>query len=204
MDWSQDYVVHDDLFTTEEIKENWQSSRKADWIHGWSSSDGHKEDESSPPFWHVHLGGSDTERTDCTVMLPTWVQSVWSKLNDHNKGMKLLRVYLNGHTAGQPGGIHVDGWTPDQYTFIYYANPDMKPEDAGELILWTPNLNEEQRMISFDTPYAMQLHPEILRTVWPRAGRVLMFDARIPHVARGLNSNSKKLRVSLVFKATKI
>jgi hypothetical protein len=115
-----------------------------------------------------------------------------------------LRVYLNGHTAGQPGGIHVDGWTPDQYTFIYYANPDMKPEDAGELILWTPNLNEEQRMISFDTPYAMQLHPEILRTVWPRAGRVLMFDARIPHVARGLNSNSKKLRVSLVFKATKI
>ena len=43
-------------------------------------------------------------------------------------------------------GIHIDGWTGEQYTVIVYLTPDMKPEDggvlsSGHLILQT---NKEQ------------------------------------------------------------
>ena len=30
----------------------------------------------------------------------------------------------------QSGGIHVDGWTGNQYTVIHYLTPDMTPEDG--------------------------------------------------------------------------
>ena len=40
----------------------------------------------------------------------------------------------------------------------------------------------------------------IVKSYWPRAGRVVLFDARIPHVARAVETD--KFRVSLVFKGT--
>ena len=42
----------------------------------------------------------------------------------------------------------------------------------------------------------------IVKSYWPKAGRVVVFDARIPHVARAVESD--KFRVSLVFKCKKI
>ena len=41
---------------------------------------------------------------------------------------------------------------------------------------------------------------DILRAYWPEAGRVVVFDSRIPHVARSVETD--KFRVSLVFKGT--
>jgi hypothetical protein len=38
----------------------------------------------------------------------------------------------------------------------------------------------------------------IVKSYWPRAGRVVLFDARIPHVARSVEGD--KFRISLVFK----
>jgi ectoine hydroxylase-related dioxygenase (phytanoyl-CoA dioxygenase family) len=39
-----------------------------------------------------------------------------------------------------------------------------------------------------------------VKSYWPRAGRVVLFDGRIPHVARAVETD--KFRVSLVFKGT--
>jgi ectoine hydroxylase-related dioxygenase (phytanoyl-CoA dioxygenase family) len=39
-----------------------------------------------------------------------------------------------------------------------------------------------------------------VKSYWPRAGRVVLFDGRIPHVARSVETD--KFRVSLVFKGT--
>ena len=39
-----------------------------------------------------------------------------------------------------------------------------------------------------------------MKSYWPRAGRVVLFDGRIPHVARSVETD--KFRVSLVFKGT--
>ena len=56
--------------------------------------------------------------------------------------------------------------------------------------------------MSINTPYGLTGSAErnIIKSYWPRAGRVVLFDARIPHVARAVETD--KFRVSLVFKGT--
>ena len=44
-----------------------------------------------------------------------WIQEIWDQVNP---GLKLIRHYLNGHHKHQSGGIHMDGWTGNQYTVI--------------------------------------------------------------------------------------
>ena len=205
-DWTENITVLDDIFSKEEIRDNWIDCNREDWRHGWYSNEDIKKSKSSPPYWHCALGGDDLTRTDVYIE-SNWVQKIWDKilLNSY-KELKLLRVYLNGHTAGQPGGIHIDGWTPDQFTVIYYANPNMTPYDGGALEIWTPNITDEHKAMALDTPYGGPFGPsgpDILKSVWPRPGRVVLFDARFPHCASALTSTSDKFRVSLVFKATK-
>ena len=51
-----------------------------------------------------------------------------------------------------------------------------------------------------NTPYGLNGNPNIniVKSYWPRGGRVVLFDARIPHVARSVEGD--KFRISLVFK----
>ena len=67
-----------------------------------------------------------------------------------------------------------------------------------------PEFSEEEK---FQRDYALQKEKEeksdaknIVKSYWPRAGRVVLFDGRIPHVARSVETD--KFRVSLVFKGT--
>jgi len=167
-----------------------------DWEDGWYSTPQMKEEAKTPGYKHIHLGGSDTEEIDYEIE-QDWVKEIWDKVNP---GAKLLRHYLNGHHAGQSGGIHIDGWTGDQYTVIVYLTPDWRPEDGGSIEFWTPNLNDEMKAMAINTPYGLNGNPNmnIVKSYWPRAGRVVVFDARIPHVARAVEGD--KFRVSLVFK----
>ena len=130
-----------------------------------------------------------------------WVKEIWELVNP---GVKLIRHYLNGHHKGQSGGIHIDGWTGDQYTVIVYLTPDWTPDDGGSIEFWTPNLTDEMRAMAVNTPYGFSGSPEmnIVKSYWPKAGRVVVFDARIPHVARAVEGD--KFRVSLVFKCRKL
>ena len=156
------------------------------------------EEAKTPWYKHITLGGSDTKRIDYEIEQP-WVKEIWDKVNP---GVKLLRHYLNGHGKNQSGGIHVDGWTEGQYTIIVYLTPDWQPEDGGSIEFWTPNLTDEMRAAAHGTPWGLEgeAGKDILRAYSPEAGRVVVFDARIPHVARAVETD--KFRVSLVFKGT--
>ena len=59
------------------------------------------------------------------------------------------------------------------------------------------------RAMAVNTPYGFSGsdQPNIVKSYWPKAGRVVVFDARIPHVARAVEGD--KFRVSLVFKCRK-
>ena len=209
-DWTKNISVSDGLFTKEEIQENWLGCIGEKWKHGWGESE-------SPLYWHVPLTSDmhrwtspsnlyDAARTEICIE-QDWVKNIWNKINVGD--LKFLRIYLNGHTAGQPGGIHTDGASTDQYTIIYYANPDWTPYDGGTIEFWTPNLDEKQKATATDTIYANPMasprdqEPDILRAYWPKPGRVVTFDARIPHCATAVHPMSKKFRVSLVFKCIK-
>ena len=182
----------------EDIKRYYDTAMAMEWKDGWYSSDKMKEEGKTPGYKHIPLGGSDTKRVDYEIEQP-WVKEIWDKVNP---GVKLLRHYLNGHGKNQSGGIHVDGWTEGQYTIIVYLTPDWQPEDGGSIEFWTPNLTDEMRAAAHDTPWGLEgeAGKDILRAYYPEAGRVVVFDARIPHVARAVETD--KFRVSLVFKGT--
>ena len=199
-DWSNAFQSNDGDFTPEQIKKYYDAAMAMDWQDGWYSTPEMKNDGKSPGYKHISLGGSDTERVDYEIE-QDWVKEVWDNINP---GLKLIRHYLNGHGPNQSGGIHLDGWTGNQYTVIVYLTPDMKPEDGGTLELWTPNITDEQKALAINSPYSFNCPQEhdinVLKSFWPRPGRVVVFDARIPHVARAVESD--KFRVSLVFKGT--
>tara|TARA_Y200000002_G_C22569663_1_gene616082 strand:+ start:316 stop:1032 length:717 start_codon:yes stop_codon:yes gene_type:complete len=197
-DWHKTIRASDGTIPEEDIKKYYDIAMKLDWQDGWYSSDEMKKEAKTPGYKHIHLGGSDTSREEYEIE-QDWVKEIWEQVNP---GMKLLRHYLNGHHKGQSGGIHIDGWTADQYTAILYLTPGWEPEDGGTLELWTPNLNDEQKAMAISTPYGLNGDPSknIIKSYWPRAGRVVLFDARIPHVARSVETD--KFRVSLVFKGT--
>ena len=128
-----------------------------------------------------------------------WIQEIWDQVNP---GLKLIRHYLNGHHKHQSSGIHMDSWTGNQYTVIVYLTPDWHPDDGGTIEFWTPNLTDKMRALAINTPYGFGGSPDmnIIKSYWPRAGRVIVFDARIPHVERAVETD--KFKVSLVFKGT--
>ena len=76
----------------------------------------------------------------------------------------------------------------------------MQPEDGGTLDLWTPNFTDDMKAMAINTPYGINGDPivNIVKSYWPREGRVIVFDARIPYTLRSVEGD--KDNVSVVFK----
>ena len=199
-DWSGTFDNYDGAFTPEQIQKYYDIAIDMDWENEWYSTPDMKADKNRVGYKHISLGGSDTERVDYEIE-QDWVKEIWDEINP---GLKLIRHYLNGHGPHQSGGIHVDGWTGNQYTVILYLTPDMTPEDGGALEIWTPNITDEMKAMALNTPFGFgrprENDVEVSKSYWPKPGRYVVLDARLPHVARAVEN--KKFRVSLVFKGT--
>jgi hypothetical protein len=95
-------------------------------------------------------------------------------------------------------------WVGSQYTVIVCLTPDMKPEDGGSLELWTPNLTDKIKALACNTLYTFNAeeenNPDLLYSFWPRPGRQIVFDSRIPYLVRKPENDKTSLR--LVFKGT--
>jgi len=134
----------------------------------------------------------------------TWVREIWEKVSTDD--LKPLSIDVISHTSGQVDDIHIGGLISDEYIIIVHLTPDMQPEDASTIEFWTPNVIAESKEIAQNTPFGFSNHREhskdIVASYWPKPGRMIIFDARIPHVVRALHPTSEKTRVSLVFKAS--
>ena len=125
-----------------------------------------------------------------------WIQEIWDKINP---GVKILSHYL------EMGPLDLSNeWVGSQYTVIVCLTPDLEPEDGGALELWTPNLNDKMKAMACNTLYTFDAEQEynqdILYSFWPMPGRQVVFDSRIPYIARPVNGD--KTCVSIVFKGT--
>ena len=199
-DWHQSFQSSDDTIPEEDIKRYYDIAMNLKWENAWDSTPEMKEESKTPDssFGYKHI-------TLCDKIYTTggnyeieqdWVQEIWDKVNP---GLKLIRHTLIGHHKHQSAGIHMDGWTGNQYTVIVYLTPDWHPDDGGTIEFWTPNLTDKMKALAINTPYGFAGSPDmnIVKSYWPKAGRVVVFDARIPHVARAVQTD--KFRVSLVF-----
>ena len=156
------------------------------WTYGWLASAG----QSSFGHWnHDFLKTKRTNQEDAEhVLLDNAslapIKDLWLQLkSDLLAGHSLVRCYSNAHTFGIDGHPHTDSATPGNYTTICYINPVWKPEWAGETVFF----NEMG---------------DIAHAVLPKPGRMVQFDGRILHAARGLARICPAMRVTLMFKTT--
>lgn len=111
------------------------------------------------------------------------VNQLWNLIqNTWLPGHKLVRCYVNAHTYGIEGYPHTDSRSPGHFTSLIYLNKTWCPEWAGETVFFN--------------------HAgDIVQSVIPRYGRLVIFDGRIPHAARSLSRRCGELRQTLVLKS---
>ena len=125
-----------------------------------------------------------------------WIRDLWKQVNP---GVELVDSYIHSYNKST---YKVNPTTKDgnTYTVIVNLTPDLQPEDGGTLDLWTPNFTDDMKAIAINTPYGINGDPivNIVKSCWPRQGRVIVFDSRIPYTLRSVETD--KFNVSVVFK----
>jgi SM-20-related protein len=156
------------------------------WRWGWKSDT--KRDVYS--FWHKHFAGwkkfeeEESAPLDCAHELGGVLLQFWKLLNEHAlPGYTLSRCYANAFQYGTDGTLHTDSLLPDTVTAIYYPHEKWYPNWGGETMFF----NESKT--------------DVLGCVYPKPNRLVVFDGRIPHVARGVARTCPVLRITLMFKA---
>jgi hypothetical protein len=173
-DWTRMFNSADDSFTTEELEKYYEFA-----MHGASLKYKNRND----------LGSEIKD---------FWIQEIWDRVNP---GINLLSHKIK---YDQSCKLKVNAKVGSQYTVIVYLNPKMEPYDGGALELWTPNLTDEITAMAVNTQYTFNMseeyNSEIIKSYWPRPGRYVVFDSRIPNIARPVENDMQ--RVALVFQGT--
>ena len=128
-------------------------------------------------FQNAGLQGSDDPMwKDILTYLEATIPSMPPRDN-------LYSAYINVLREGNNPGIHVDApyFVPDNQTVLLYLNPDWDPEWGGETIFFDDDLDAKT-------------------LVAPRAGRVVIFDGRIPHTGRPPTPKYNHNRYIMAFK----
>lgn len=159
---------------------------RSGWKFGWKS----RGTKDAFAFWHRHFAGyrqteEQSNAYDCKSEILRFpiVHNFWCDLETSLlQGHRLIRCYANGHTYGSDGTVHTDTTLPNVYTCIYYPHQNWNPDWGGETMFF----NDDKT--------------DVIDCVYPRPNRMVTFDGRIPHVARGVSRLCPVLRVTLMFK----
>lgn len=111
--------------------------------------------------------------------VPVFGQVLGPLIDALHPRLQLRRVFVNGYTYGQPGGVHTDGGA-GWHTGIVYLNPEWPPEYGGDTVFFGPD------------------GLEAIQTVACRPGRIVHFSGDVPHLARSPSRLCPALRAVLV------
>lgn len=107
---------------------------------------------------------------------------------------KLISCYINGMSFGDEGYAHVDSDVSDNsVTCIIYLNPAWHSQWGGETVFYS---GEYVEYFSDDWYY----EHEIVKSVLPRYGRIILFEGHIPHSVRPLSKKCLIQRRTFMFK----
>ena len=123
---------------------------------GWSDSDV-PERKSHDYFLHSEYKEKDIE--DLGIIKELENSCVWDFIKDYN----IEKAVVNLSTPSDVNYVHVH---PEDKVLLYYANVEWKEGWHGE----TQFYSEDLKRIQFSSPYT--------------PGRLILFDANIPHAIR--------------------
>jgi SM-20-related protein len=159
------------------------------WQYGWNS-----DPEIEFSHWHHEILGMrygntlDQQERLFTFKQPNYqpVIEVWKSLQAKlfdNKA-HLLRCYANLHTHGVEGYPHVDADAPGETTIILYLNRSWDITWGGETAFYEDD--------------------EIVKSVMPRYGRMVMFPSETLHCARAVSRACPISRKTMMFKLKQV
>ena len=144
---------------------------------------------------HDNLNGDNVYKSKGAVHYITEaeIDKAKSYLVDKIKSQKIVNdlnlsvntIIVNGQSYGQEGGIHKDHGSENEnssggrFTVVLYLNRKWHPTWQGETMLYNNS------------------GTDIVKAVVPHPGRVLFFDARIPHQARPPHRSIDDLRMAM-------
>ena len=132
------------------------------------------------PFWVVRLENKDIN--EVPAFLKLW------KIIDETICQGKYEPYhtlVNANNFGDCPMVHTDLPTDkskDCYTIIYYAHNNWHHDWAGETVIMNDAKND------------------IIESVYPRPGRITVFDSAMPHVARTPTRICTQLRLTVAFR----
>lgn len=158
--------VFENIFDEVERKEIQRVLDSSNWQYGQYS---HKNKDTHKKFWMMNLMDSEFFTVHCLNKISSLIGT----------NLSLIRVYANGQTYGQDGYWHLDTENDDEYTFLYYANPEWKVTWGGETVF---NINNT--IVSFV----------------PKPNSGLLFPGNIFHFAKSPSRDYYDLRTTVAFK----
>lgn len=141
---------------------------------------GKSNDDDPYPFWVTRIRKQDLSE------VPAFGE-LWGII-DRLMGEGLYDPYnilVNANTFGDCPMVHYDlptAESTDCYTVLYYAHPRWDANWGGETVLFT------------------EARDDIVRAIYPRPGRILIFDSAIPHVSRAPTRVCAQVRFTVAFR----
>ena len=128
-------------------------------------------------FWIANI--SDEVRANVQPL-----NTLWRIVDERIAGgtCEIDRMYVNAYTHGDCPTVHADNYDEGYYTVLYYANEEWSHDWSGETVFYN------------------ETRDDIIRSVYPRPGRLVAFDGRIPHVAREPNRICPVVRYTVAMK----
>lgn len=110
--------------------------------------------------------------------------ALWAIVDEHvaQGACEIDRMYVNAYTYGDCPTVHADHTEAGYFTVLYYANEEWSHDWAGETVFYNDTKDE------------------IVRAIFPRPGRLVAFDSRLPHVAREPNRICPVVRYTIAMK----
>ena len=164
--------VHDDLIPDELVNALFESIHQPVYKFGQKSN---VDDDFG--FWIANI--EDETRNNVPALRALW-ETVQKEITKGSCGIE--RMYVNAYTYGDCPTVHQDDSREGSFTVLYYANYEWNCDWSGETVFY----NEAK--------------DEIIRAVYPKPGRIVVFDGRIPHVAREPNRVCPVVRYTIAIK----
>ena len=132
------------------------------------------------PFWVARITNDDL------VSVPAFAK-LWQIIDQAiaRDRYEPYHILVNANTFGDCPTVHTDlptDTSADHYTVLYFAHPRWHYDWSGETVLYNPAKDD------------------IIQSVYPRPGRIVVFDSRIPHVSRTPTRLSPAVRFTIAFK----
>jgi Rps23 Pro-64 3,4-dihydroxylase Tpa1-like proline 4-hydroxylase len=154
------------------------------------------------PKWSF-VGNSNNSKNDYNFWYLDLSNDIFYSKNIFNrinlitgKKFKLLRCYANGQSYGQSGNFHVDSFEKDDYTFLWYINPEWNAKYGGATIFCS-DIEESGNEIGNTKLYKHE-------TFYPKPNTGLLFCSTIQHVGLEPTRYFTGLRVTIAFKLKEI